>query len=166
MTATEQTVRALFSSLDKGDFRTAGDCYQPDARFHDIAFDLEGKDKIAAMWRLVCSRNVKVSYRDIRADQQSGTAHWESLYRFSRTNRLVHHKIDSTFLFRDGKISLHLDRSSRWAWAHQALGFPRGLLVTMLPFLLRNAARKELEEFVAGESIRESSNGRSSLTPS
>ena len=99
------------------------------------------------MWHLVCSRGVQVTYRDIRADEQKGTAHWEAQYTFQKTGRPVHNLIDSIFRFRDGKILEHIDQSSRWHWAWQALGFPKCPLVTLFPFLLRKQASEQLKEF-------------------
>jgi ketosteroid isomerase-like protein len=147
MRTNEQLIERLFTSLDRGDFQSVADCYRDDAEFRDIAFDLKGKGNIAAMWHLVCSKQTKVSFCDIKDDDFSGTAHWEALYQFSRTNQLVHNEIDSTFTFRDGKILVHRDQCDRWLWARQALGVFRAIPVTVLPFLLRWAAAKELRAF-------------------
>jgi hypothetical protein len=147
MKSNEQLIERLFTSLDRGDFRSAGDCYCDDSEFRDIAFDLKGKVDIAAMWHLVCSKQTKLSFCDIKADDRSGTAYWEALYRFSKTNRLVHNEIDSTFTFRDGKILVHHDRSNRWDWARQALGILPAIPLTVFPFILKRQAAKELKKF-------------------
>jgi hypothetical protein len=97
------------------------------------------------MWRLVCSRDVKVEYRDIRTEGPEVKGHWVFDYKFHDVNP-VHNEMDSTFVLRDGKILSHRDRGSRWNWARQALGIPKGALVTLLPFILRGQAKKELEE--------------------
>jgi hypothetical protein len=62
--------------------------------------------------------------------------------------------MDSTFVFRDGKIISHHDHASRWGWAKQALGEPKGALVTVLPFILRGMARKKLKVFMEEEGKR------------
>ena len=151
MTAAEETVQALYESIRRGDPTAATACYCDDAAYRDIAFDLKGKGDIAAMWRLVCSRGVKVTYRDIRAEGPEVKGHWAFDYHFSKTGRHVINSIDSTFTFRDGKILVHRDDASRWRWAQQALGFPGDVVVTVLPFLFRAQAKKELEEFNKAE---------------
>jgi hypothetical protein len=49
--------------------------------------------------------------------------------------------------FRDGKILVHHDHASRFRWAKQALGVSKAALVTVLPSILREEGRKELEAF-------------------
>ena len=64
------------------------------------------------MWRLVCSRGVKVEYRDIRTEGSEVKGHWVFDYKFHGTNP-VHNEMDSTFIFRDGKILVHHDHVKR-----------------------------------------------------
>jgi hypothetical protein len=150
MTPDEETVQKVYESIKRGDAAGAAECYCDDAEYRDLAFDLKGKPEIAAMWRLVCSRGVVVEYRDIRTAGSEVRGHWVFDYRFHGTHP-VHNEMNSTFTFRDGKILVHHDHASRWIWAKQALGAPTGALVTVLPFILRWKARKELDEFVKNE---------------
>jgi ketosteroid isomerase-like protein len=150
MTPDEETVRRLYESVKRGDAAAATECYCDDASYRDIAFDLKGKSDIAAMWRLVCSRGVKVDYGNIRTEGSEVKGHWVFNYRFHDTNP-VNNPMDSTFIFRDGKILVHHDSASRWNWARQALGIPKGALVTVLPFILRQEAKQELETSKAKE---------------
>jgi ketosteroid isomerase-like protein len=151
MKPNEQVVERLFMSLQRGDFQSAGDCYCDDSEFRDIAFNLKGKGDITSMWHLVCSKQTKVSFGDIKADDRSGSAHWVALYRFSKTDRQVHNEIASTFTFRDGKILVHHDQSNRWDWARQAFGILPAIPLTALPFILRWQAAKELNKFKENE---------------
>jgi ketosteroid isomerase-like protein len=144
MTSGEETVQRLYESVKRGDAAAATECYCDDASYRDIAFDLKGKADIAAMWRLVCSRGVKVEYSDIRTEGSEVKGHWVFNYKFHGANP-VHNPMDSTFVLRDGKILVHHDHASRWKWAKQALGIPKGALVTILPFILRKQAKEELE---------------------
>jgi ketosteroid isomerase-like protein len=152
MTPAEGTAQRLYESIKRGDAATATECYCDDATYQDIAFDLKGKENIAAMWRLVCSREVKVEYGDIRTEGSKVKGHWVFDYKFHGTNP-VHNEMNSTFTFRDGKIATHHDSASRWKWAKQALGIPKGALVTVLPFILRIQAKKELEASKAKEKV-------------
>jgi len=147
MTPAEETVQQLYESIKRGDAAAAAECYCDAAAYQDIAFDLKGKDNIAAMWRLVCSRGVRIKYKDIRTEGSEVKGHWVFDYHFSKTGNTVHNVIDSTFFFRDGKILVHHDHASRWKWAKQALGFPKDVVVTVFPFVLHRQALKELEEF-------------------
>jgi len=109
--------------------------YAPDARFEDPVFALDGREAVMAMWSMLCE-TVKAKSRDvwsldasaIRADAHEGRAHWEARYRFSATGRLVHNRIDATFVFRDGLVVRHVDQFDVWRWSRQALGAP-GLLL-------------------------------------
>jgi ketosteroid isomerase-like protein len=150
MTPDEETVQRVYESIKRGDAATAAECYCDDAAYEDLAFELKGKPEIAAMWRLVCSRGVKVEYRDIRTEGHEIKGHWVFDYKFRGTNP-VHNEMDSTFVFRDGKILVHHDHASRWTWAKQALGVPEGALVTILPSILRREAREELDTFIKNE---------------
>jgi UDP-N-acetylmuramate-alanine ligase len=80
------------------------------------AVEAKGRD----VWSLEASA--------IRADAHEGSAHWEARYRFSATGRLVHNRIDATFVFRDGLVVRHIDQFDVWRWSRQALGTP-GLLL-------------------------------------
>jgi ketosteroid isomerase-like protein len=144
MSPAEETVQRLYESVKRGDAAAAAECYCDDASYRDIAFELKGKPDIAAMWRLVCSRDVRVEYCDIRTEDSHVKGYWVFHYKFHGT-RPVRNPMDSTFTFRDGKILVHHDHANRWKWAKQALGIPKGALVTILPFILRIQAKKELD---------------------
>ena len=66
-------------------------CYTPDARFTDPVFDLTGAE-VGAMWTMFCERgrDLALTWRDVRADDAAGAAHWEPRYTFSVTGRPVH----------------------------------------------------------------------------
>lgn len=123
-------------------------CYAPQARFRDEVFELDGRDEIASMWRMLCTavrtkgRDVwSLEFSGIDADAHRGRAHWEAHYRFSATGRLVHNRIESQFEFRDGLIVAQIDSFDFWAWSRQALGAP-GWLLGWTP-LLRKKVRAQ-----------------------
>lgn len=117
--------------------------YAPDVRFEDPVFVLAGREAVVAMWSMLCE-TVKAKGREawsleasaISADALGGRAHWEARYRFSATGRLVHNRIDATFVFRDGLIVRHVDHFDVWRWSRQALGAP-GLVLGWSGFLRR-----------------------------
>ena len=111
-------------------------CYHADIAFSDPVFpDLHG-EQAKGMWRMLVGRSndMQLIFRDIRADDHTGTAYWEATYTFSQTGRKVLNKIHANFQFQDGKISIHHDSFDLWRWAGMALG-PRGNLLGWTPFV-------------------------------
>lgn len=129
-------------------------CYHPDVVFSDPAFgELRGA-QAGAMWAMLLERgkDLRVTFRDVHADDAQGRAHWDAHYTFSQSGRPVHNRIDAEFAFRDGLIVRHTDRFGFWAWARQALG-PAGLLLGWTPIIrnkVRSTARAGLEKYMAG----------------
>lgn len=151
MHANEEVIRRFYSAFQQRDAAGMNACYAPDVRFSDPVFtDLRG-DAARAMWTMLCERgkDLKIEFRDVKADGASGSAHWEAWYSFSATGRPVHNVIDATFEFRDGKISRHSDRFDLHRWAGQALG-AAGKLLGWTPLLqnkVRAMAAKSLEDY-------------------
>jgi ketosteroid isomerase-like protein len=110
-----------------------GACYTPDATFRDPVFDLAGW-QVPAMWKMLCERgtDLRLEFRDVRATERDGGAHWEAWYTFSATGRQVHNVIDASFQFAGGRIVRHEDRFDFHRWAGQALG-PGGRMLGWAP---------------------------------
>ena len=141
MSANEELIRRFYSAFQQRDAATMAACYGPDVRFSDPVFtDLRGA-QAGLMWKMLCERgkDLRIEFRDVRADATTGSAHWEAWYTFSATGRKVHNVIDATFEFRDGRIVSHTDRFDLYRWSRQALG-PAGLLLGWTP-MLRNKVR-------------------------
>lgn len=141
MNANEATLKRFYEAFQQRDAATMAACYAPDVQFSDPVFtDLRGA-QAGLMWKMLCERgkDLRLEFSDVRADDTSGSAHWEAWYTFSATGRPVHNVIDATFAFRDGKIARHVDRFDLYRWSRQALGAP-GLLLGWTP-LLQNKVR-------------------------
>jgi len=142
----------FYTAFQNRDARGMAACYHPSVKFSDEVFpDLEGA-RATGMWRMLCERgkDLKIQFRDIKADDSVGSAHWEAWYTFSATGRTVHNKIDAGFEFRDGKIIRHRDSFNFWAWASQALGLT-GRLLGWSGFVknrVRGQAAKSLASFL------------------
>ena len=153
MNANEATLKRFYEAFQQRDAATMAACYAPDVQFSDPVFpDLRGADA-GTMWKMLCERgkDLKVDFRDVRADDKAGAAHWDAWYTFSTTGRHVHNSIDATFEFRDGRIVRHADRFDLHRWAGQALGTP-GKLLGWTPFLqnkIRAMAGKGLADWKA-----------------
>ena len=127
MHANAALLTRLFTALHVHDPVAMASCYDPEARFRDIAFDLEG-GKIVDMWRMICSGDIRVQIEHVEADDQAGRARIVDRYSFGLFKKPVVNHIESRFLFRDGKIVRQDDDCDPRSWADQALGGPLGAL--------------------------------------
>lgn len=128
--ANRALITRFYEAFARKDGAAMAACYHPQARFTDPAFpNLRGAE-IGAMWTMLCQRaqDFSLEFRDIQADGERGSAHWEAKYLFSKTGRQVHNVIEATFRFQDGLIVEHTDSFSFWRWSRQALGLPGVLL--------------------------------------
>ena len=137
-----QLLTDFYSAFQRHDAQAMAACYHPDAEFSDPAFPGLRHAQVTSMWKMLCERgNVDISFRDVQADDRTGSAHWDARYTFGATGRKVLNRIDATFEFKDGKILRHTDRFDFWAWSRQALG-PVGMVLGWSPFL-RNKVRAQ-----------------------
>ena len=146
-------IERFYSAFAQRDHATMGACYTADAHFSDPAFGELRGDEVRSMWRMLCERgtDLAISYRDVQADGDRGSAHWDADYTFTATGRRVHNEIDASFRFAGGLIAEHDDRFSFWRWSRQALG-PAGLALGWTPLLrgkVRGQARAQLQDFMA-----------------
>lgn len=140
----------LFTSLQHYDAKAMADCYNGDATFRDIAFDLHGKKQIHAMWGMICEpRKLKATFKVVQADDNTGRVSLIDDYVFSSTKLLVHNEIDSRFRFRNGLIVEHHDYCDERKWATMAMGPGiKGWLAGHLRIVRSLAARKKLRAFI------------------
>ena len=138
----ENLLERFYTSFGKRDFADMNSCYAPDAEFSDPVFALRGK-RVGAMWHMLCEsgKDLRITFRDLRADDTSGSVHWEAYYTFSMTGRSVHNVVEGTFVFRDGKILRHSDRFDFWKWSRMALGFS-GVLLGWSSLLRRQVQKR------------------------
>lgn len=150
----EALVARFYTAFQAKDVEGMVACYTPDVRFSDPVFpDLVG-DRARGMWRMLVARgkDLRLEFRDVRADDRAGTAHWEAWYTFSATGRQVHNVIDASFTFRDGLIATHTDRFDLYRWTRHALG-AKGALFGWSPIVqgaIRRQADRSLTKFLAG----------------
>jgi ketosteroid isomerase-like protein len=156
MDMNEQLISDFYSAFQARDGAKMSAFYDAEAVFSDAAFGtLHGKE-IGAMWWMLCLRgkDLRIEFRDVKADATRGSVHWEAWYTFSSTGRKVHNVIDASFVFKDGRIIEHHDHFNFWRWASQALGLT-GLLLGWTPFIqskVRAQAKSGLTLFIQKES--------------
>jgi len=135
-------IERFYTSFQARDVEGMVACYHPDIHFSDPVFpDLRG-ESAGMMWRMLAARakSLELTFRDVKADDERGSAHWEAIYPFSQTGRRVHNVIEASFRFRDGKIVEHEDSFDLWRWSSMALG-AKGRFLGWLP-PVQNAIRK------------------------
>ncbi len=148
-----ELITQFYTAFQNKDFKTMGDAYHDEAKFKDPVFNLETAQKARAMWHYLVlnGKDLRVEFKDVKADDNQGTAHWEAWYTFSATGRKVHNIIEASFEFKDGKIFRHQDKFGLWKWTRMALGTP-GILLGWTPIVtnkVRQTAVKSLRKFMA-----------------
>jgi ketosteroid isomerase-like protein len=152
MNNNEKLIDQFYTAFQNKDYVTMQELYHSDASFSDPVFTSLNSAQVKAMWEMLITagKDLTISFKDIKADDKSGTCHWDAWYTFSRTGRKVHNSIDASFEFKDGRILNHRDVFNFWRWARQALG-PAGLVLgwtSAVKNKVRDTARKSLEKFM------------------
>jgi ketosteroid isomerase-like protein len=148
----EKLIETFYTAFKSSDPEGMIACYHPDIEFSDPVFPgLRGR-RARAMWAMLGERKADPNdrtFRDVRADDHRGSAHWEAKYKFPLNGRPVHNIIDAEFEFEDGKIRKHTDTFDFWRWSRQALGAP-GILLGWGPLKgpLRKKLAARLDEFM------------------
>lgn len=145
-------INQFYDAFTRRDGNAMAACYHPDIEFSDPVFPRLRREQAGMMWRMLCERgkDLRVEFRGVSANDETGHAHWEAWYTFSTTGRKVHNIIDATFGFRAGKIARHCDSFSFYSWARQALG-TTGLLLGwsgLVKGKVRAQAARNLESYM------------------
>jgi ketosteroid isomerase-like protein len=148
----EEIIVKFYTAFGDRDYATMQDCYHGDATFSDAVFQNLNSREVKAMWQMLVtsSKDIKVTFSEVKGNADQGSCRWDAFYSFSQTNRQVHNIIHARFKFQDGLIIEHRDHFDFWRWSRMALGTP-GLLLGWSPMLknkVRKAARAKLEKFM------------------
>jgi ketosteroid isomerase-like protein len=148
----EQLIHRFYSAFAQRDWKTMQACYHDDVLFNDAAFtNLKGK-QAKAMWHMLAenAKDFSLEFNQVKANETTGSCHWEARYKFSKTGRSVLNKIDASFEFKDGLIYRHTDSFDFWRWSRMALG-TIGLLLGWSGFLqnkVKATAMGSLKKFI------------------
>jgi len=142
---TAALISRFYTAFQQKDYETMASCYHPDATFKDAAFDLRSGREAGAMWKMLISsgKDLRIEFRDVKSAGETGSAHWEAWYTFSKTGRKVHNIIEARFEFRDGLILRHTDHFDFWCWSRQSLGLV-GWLLGWSDFLKNKVSAKAM----------------------
>ncbi|SOD71403.1 SnoaL-like protein [Jatrophihabitans sp. GAS493] len=147
----EELIHRFYRALNDKDAETMGACYADTATFTDPAFGRLNATEVRGMWSMLLgrSKDLRAELSGVRADDDTGAAHWDAYYTFGA--RKVHNSIDATFGFRDGLIIEHTDVFDWPRWAGQALGIGGRLLgrTSYLHEKARATARQQLDAYLA-----------------
>jgi ketosteroid isomerase-like protein len=150
-----QLLKTFYTAFQRRDAEAMAACYHPDVEFSDPVFPELRGEQAGAMWRMLCERgkDLVIEFRDVNADDATGSAHWDARYTFGATGRKVLNRIEARFDFEDGLIRRHRDRFDLWRWAGQALGLKGRLLGWAGPVqqAIRRQAATALERYTAAQ---------------
>ena len=126
-----EVLTRLFTALDRHDHEAMAACYAKNARFRDIAFKLEGRTRIHAMWHMICDGDIKTTFKIDEVDDRTGFVTVVDDYTFRAKARKVHNVIQSRFRFKDGAMSSSRTAATvasgrRWRSAASAGSLPAG----------------------------------------
>lgn len=146
-----QVIENFYDAFGRKDVDTMLSCYHLQVEFTDPAFGTLQGDDARDMWRMLISnaRQLEVMYAKVRADENTGSAHWVAKYVFSKTGRSITNHISATFEFKDGLIYRHRDQFDMWLWSRQAFGLA-GLFLGWTPWMRKKVqatARASLKAF-------------------
>ncbi len=151
MATDSDLITSFYEAFQRKDYEAMNACYHPSIVFSDPVFEhLEGGE-VKAMWHMLCERgsDLVVTYSDVAASSDGGTAHWKASYTLGESDRQIDNNIDAAFSIRDGLIDRHIDSFDLWKWTRMALGTPGTLLGWSSPLQnkVRYKARRQLDRF-------------------
>ena len=153
MSQNKERINKFYTAFQKKDYKTMQDCYANNATFSDPVFENLNAAEVRAMWQMLITRatDLALEFKNVAADETSGSAEWMATYTFTSTGNKVVNKIKANFVFENGKIKEHKDSFGFYKWAKQALGF-KGLLLGWTSFLhnkVKQQARNNLIKFMS-----------------
>jgi ketosteroid isomerase-like protein len=152
MNENELLIEKFYTAFQVKDYATMQSCYSNHATFSDEVFVGLNAEQVRAMWEMLLKngKDLKLEFKNIKADGTTGSAEWIAYYTFSKTGNKVINRITASFIFENGKIIQHTDQFNFYKWASQALG-NTGLLLGWTSFLknkVRSTAMKSLVDFM------------------
>jgi ketosteroid isomerase-like protein len=148
----EQLITQFYTCFQNKDYKGMQECYADNATFSDPVFNNLNSHQVKAMWEMLLKtgKDLRLEFKNVQANDKTGSAEWIAYYTFSRTGNKVINRIKAGFVFENGKIIKHTDHFDFYAWAKQSLG-KTGLLLGWTPFLknkIKATAIRNLDEFM------------------
>ncbi|WP_300565681.1 nuclear transport factor 2 family protein [Flavobacterium sp.] len=149
----KEIITNFYTAFANGNAEEMTKYYHQNATFEDPAFGKLNQKEVISMWKMLIERskgNLKIEFKKVSADGNSGSATWIATYLFSQTNRKVINIIDAEFKFKDGLIIQHKDNFDLYKWSKQALGW-KGFLLGWTNFMrnkIQQNAKKSLQNYM------------------
>ncbi|MBB2146483.1 nuclear transport factor 2 family protein [Pedobacter sp. LMG 31464] len=152
MNTNEQLINTFYTCFKNKDYKGMQACYADNATFSDAVFKNLNAEQVRAMWEMLLlkSKDMRLEFSEVSANETTGKAHWDAYYTFSSTGKKVINRIDASFEIENGKITKHVDHFDFYTWAKQALGLS-GILLGWTGFLknkIQATAMKNLDNFM------------------
>tara|TARA_B110000240_G_C13207180_1_gene328762 strand:- start:127 stop:594 length:468 start_codon:yes stop_codon:yes gene_type:complete len=150
----KEIIEKFYTSFTEGNAKGMTECYHENVIFQDDVFGTLNGDRACKMWEMLLSGKTeptKISFNNIEANMESGSANWRAEYNYGEKKRKVINNVQGNFKFKDGKIIEHKDYFKLWEWTQQALG-PVGYLIGWTPFMknkIQNTTNKKLDDFIS-----------------
>lgn len=150
----EEIIKQFYKAFSIGDATGMTACYHKEVVFQDPAFGrLEG-ERAHKMWEMLLSEKTagtSVTFDNITATSDHGSADWVAKYSFGEKQRSVTNRVSARFKFKDGKIIEHIDTFDLWKWSQQAMG-PIGYLLGWSSFMrnkIQNTTNSRLDSYLS-----------------
>lgn len=151
-TPNEALIEKFYTSFQQKNYQAMQECYTDEASFNDPIFKDLNANETKLMWQMLISRSrdLEITYSNIKEEDDLVTAQWEARYTFTATGQKIFNKVKATFEIKDGKIVKHTDHFNFYKWAKQAFG-GGGLLLgwtTSFKERVSKTAKQKLEEYL------------------
>lgn len=147
-------VEKFYSSFSNGNVKEMTECYHESVVFQDPVFGILKGEQAMKMWEMLLSRRTKttkISFDNIQATEEKGSANWTAEYVYGEANRKVVNVVSASFKFKDGKIIEHIDTFDLWKWTQQAMGVI-GYVLGWTPFMknkIQKTTNQQLNDFIS-----------------
>ena len=149
----KELIEKFYTSFSSGNVKGMTSCYHKDITFRDPVFGTLKGVKAVKMWEMLMARrtdSTTISFDNINASIDQGTATWTAKYLYGNKKRKVTNVVTAKFKFKDGKIIKHVDTFDLWKWSQQALGIV-GFLIGWTPFMknkIQKTTKGQLDDFM------------------
>ena len=152
MNSNEEILYKFYTAFQSRDKKSMLECYHDEVEFRDPVHGIVKGVAVKAMWLMILERGneLKIEFRNVRANENEGSVDWIAYYTYSKTDRPISNKVHASFKFKDGKIIYHRDSYSIWRWAGMALGLT-GYLLGFTPFIqnqIKSDAQTSLRMYI------------------
>lgn len=126
----KELIEKFYKAFQSKNGKEMSECYHSEIVFSDAVFGELRGEQPGYMWQMLTSqaKDLEISFDNIEASEDKGSADWIATYTFSKTGKFVKNVVSARFKFKDGKIVEHRDSFDFYTWSRQAFGIVGVLL--------------------------------------